>query len=774
MSPCVAKRIRATPGSAISKFVDAQGGSVWRANFYLRKTGDAQESKVVSKPADYDALVYKQFDNAWLNQAEGKTEFVYPAIDAAPSARAVHVGVKHPNHTRVTLLLNGAKAPTVNFAGRDVNKARTVALSRWRGVSLVDGDNQLTAIIADPNGQEIERVTRTISFVAEASRAELALAQSQLVADGQNPPVIAVKVTDGAGRAVYAGRRLTVNIDPPYRAKDLHLIEDQLPLTAPLSAQSSVAVGSDGLARIELEPTLQTGKARLVLELDGGRKEEFIVFLKPALREWIVIGLAEGTGSLERSTAGGGAPSARELMGDGRIAVFAKGAAKGDWLITAAVDTDKKRGDEDDELYDAVDPDSRYSVFGDRSAQQFEAQSRYPVYLKAEKGGFQAMLGDYDTGLTESRLGKYARRFSGVQTTYEGRRFGFSGFVAETNQEFIRDEIAADGTSGPFRLAAAPLVRNSEVIVVEARDRFRPDVIVSTIPLTRYYDYDIDFDTGELLFRLPIAAANDENSFNVIVAEYETSTPVERNIVAGGRSAVRFAKGKAELGVSFIHEEGRSGAVNAQNHLGAVDLRVDVTDTTKLRLEYGLSRRENEIGEKEDGYAILAEADHVSRNITARAYYNETEAGFGLGQQSSATSGVRRYGGEARFRIDEFNSEKTGALGGRFIEAAAYREENLTSGASRSVAEIAFAQESDHDGPARLVSAAVIEKTGAGLKRRSLLATASVSQTFKDLGLTLRASRDQPIAGEKGSRFFPQAYACWFRSALVQQSDLDG
>ena len=60
-----------------------------------------------------------------------------------------------------------------------------------------------------------------------------------------------------------------------------------------------------------------------------------------------------------------------------------------------------------------VDPDRRYAIFGDRSNQQFEAQSRYPIYLKAEKDAFQALIGDFDTGLNKTTLGRYARRLTG-------------------------------------------------------------------------------------------------------------------------------------------------------------------------------------------------------------------------------------------------------------------------------------------------------------------------------------------------------------------------
>jgi hypothetical protein len=39
-------------------------------------------------------------------------------------------------------------------------------------------------------------------------------------------------------------------------------------------------------------------------------------------------------------------------------------------------------------------------------------------------------------------------------------------FAADTRNRFVRDELAADGTSGPFYLTQNPRVRGSERLVV--------------------------------------------------------------------------------------------------------------------------------------------------------------------------------------------------------------------------------------------------------------------------------------------------------------------
>ena len=774
--PVVCEENTRYAGSAISQFVDVQGGSVWRANFYVRKTERAIALEAASAPDDEavtDNLEYKTFDSAWLNKANGKAEFVYPSEGTTPSARSVHIGIKHPNLTTVTLLLNGAKVPGINFAGREVSKNLFVAVSRWRGVDLVDGDNELTAIILDQAGNEVDRVTRTVSFITEAARAEYLPEQSFLVANGRTPPRLAVRLTDGAGRPVHKGRNVSVKIDPPYAARDLQLLEDALPLTTPQSAISTTSIGADGVALIELQPTLETGAAKFSVVLDNQQEVEFTAFIKPELRDWIVVGLAEGGLSYERES-GQGVPAARSLLRDGRAAVFAKGTVKGGWLVTAAVDTDEDRDNSDEAIFQDIDPDARFSVFGDRSEQGFEAESRLPVYLKVEKGGFQTTVGDYNTGLDDTQLGKYSRRLTGVQSIYEGKNFRFRGFAAETTQQFIRDEIAADGTSGPFTLTSAPLVRNSETLIVETRNRFRPDEIIATTPLVRFIDYDIEFQTGEFILRLPVAVAPDEFSFNVLVAEYETSADTTRNLVGGGRGAFRLANDRLEIGLTGIHQEGTPDDADASGDLGAVDLRVEVTDTTRLRFEYGISRNSAAPGEGDGDTtadAILAEVDHVSDRLTARAYYEETDGGYGLGQQSSAVSGIRRYGGEARLRIGEFNSERSGAQGERAVEAAVYREENLITGARRFVADVKLAHQGAFTGAAVGIRR-VVEDTAEGVRRRATLLTTQAQQRFEKLGLTVRASHDQPIGSDESIQF-PQRTTVGFEQTLFHVVRLD-
>ncbi|MCB2112270.1 MAG: hypothetical protein R3C42_04765 [Parvularculaceae bacterium] len=760
-------------GSPRSQFVDAQGGKIWRANFYVRNNGASASKKEDLPPKTFNAdKEYLDYDKIWLNQlSDYSAAFVYPADGVTPSSPSANIGVKHPAGYRAILRVNGREAPEENFAGRDVSIMRTVALSRWKGVDLQAGENRIDVIFKNETGAEVEHISRSIDYIDDVVNAQLVEEETRAFADGGSRPVIAIKVTDGAGRPVRAGHILDVEVSPPYRAATREAIERRAPLDAPLSANAGVPVGQGGVARIELEPTVETGVASVKIRFDDGSQKTFTTYVKPATRDWIVVGLAAGQGGLRKADGALERASGSELIGDGRIAGFAKGTVKGDWLVTIAGDSKSRRGSSDDDLFDVIDPDDRYPLYGDRSIQRFEAQSRYPVYLKAEKNAFKAQFGDFQTGMTRSELARYDRRLSGLQTVYEGERFSFSGFAAETNQAFVRNELAADGTSGPYRLSAAPLVRNSESIVVETRDRFRPDVIVTSTMLVRYADYDIDFETGEIIFRLPVPAADAAFNPNVIVVNYETAAPVERNLTAGGRGAVRFLNGRAEIGASFIHEEA-PGATRANTDIAGADFKIEFTDRDRMRLEYATSLKDGP-GVDERADAIFAEASHTGDRLNAKAYYSRIEPGFGVGQQTSASAGVMRVGAEASARINTFESPDGSARGARYIDAKAYREENLESGASRDIAEIGVRQDSNLTS-GELGLRGVREKPQTGAEREGLFAVAAVKQRFDEIGLSLRAAHERPIAGDDGSSLFPARYQLGFDQRLLDGLTLSG
>lgn len=736
-------------GSSISKFVDASGGTIWRANFYLKRTGEAAE-EVVEKSFD-DNTEYKEYGPAWLNAQTGEPEWVYPDAGRTPSSKSVNIGIKHGPKQTVELKLNGSPASALNYEGQDKSDDELVKMSRWRGLGILDGRNDFVAVVRNADGSVAREIKRTLWFVSEVERATFVDDQSELIADGRTKPVIAIRMEDGAGRAVHAGRIVALSVAEPYRLATDDLFEAEQALTVAVSALGGVTVGNDGIARVELEPTLQTGKVRLEVELENGKTTEIDAYLRPEKRDWIIVGLATAGAGYEGAGSGELKPVA-----DDRVALFAKGMIKGDWLLTLAVDTAKRRGVSDESLFDRIDPQAYYTLYGDRTYQYSEAESRYPVFVKLEKETAQLLFGDYDTDLTDTELGRYSRRLSGLRAVYEGEKVSVTGFAAETNQNFVKDELAADGTSGPFVLTQAPMVRNSEFISVETRNRFRPDEVLSRQLLSRYVDYDIDFTTGEIFFRQPINTVDENFNPNIIIVDYETATTADRDIIAGGRAAIRpFADDRLEAGVTLIREEGGDANTDRVGSLAAVDLTAKVSDHTEIRAELAQSETDSSDDiEDRDGSAYLAEVLHTRERLQLRGYIREDEDGFGVGQQTSATAGIRRLGAEGEAVLSETLTEDDRRLTNSF-EGQAYSETLLGSGAKRSVVEGLVRRDAEAFGAS--LGLRGVKEDFNDEERSSVLLTSSIRRTFARRGLSFIANHEQPLTQEGDeSSLFPQ------------------
>ena len=744
-------------GSAFSQFVEIKGGGLWRANFYLKRNGDALAQK--QETVFNDRTEYKNFDAGWLDTQTPDTGWVYPDPGRTPSVPSVNIGIKHPPGQTVALMLNGHKVAQKNFEARDSNKTRTVMLSRWRGVDILEGDNSFEAVFKDKTGKTVKTLARNIHYVKIIARASALPDQSLLVADGRTNPVLAVRLEDEAGRPVHAGRIAQIDIAAPYNLLNKSRLEGEQEMVSPNSARADIVAGPDGIARIELEPTLQTGKVTIIVTLDNGRRLELFMYLEPEKRDWIIVGLAEGSAaynSLKNKSQALSFGAAEDLVTDGRVAFFAKGLIKGNWLLTLAVDTQQRRGTRDGDFNTEIDPNAYYTLYGDRSYSAFEAASRYPVYIKLEKRSFYAMFGDFSTNITEGKLTRYNRHLSGFKSEYLGKTFQAIGYGAQTNQGFAKDEIAAQGTSGPYFLSNAPILANSETITIETRDRVRADVILERRILTRHLDYTLDNLTGQIIFRLPVDVSDSAFNPNVIVVDYETAQDAERNLSYGGRVQKQIMADKVQIGSTFVHEGGNGNGAGAQASMIGAEIIAQVTRGTEFRAEIATSRNKQSAGDDfKTANAYLAEINHTSKKLTANVYIRSEQAGFGLRQRSTSTIDVRRYGASASYLISQFENDKTGRRGNRNVTASLYREDNLNTGDSRTLAEMNFSQESDSlSGSVGL--RAVQDDLGAGNERRSILAVIRARHVLPKHGATFQITREQPLGGKGNVDDFPQ------------------
>ncbi|UCF29782.1 MAG: OmpA family protein [bacterium] len=611
-------------------------------------------------------------DLAWLETSDSNLEWIHPDDDYAPAIPAIHLAVKHHPGSSIRLLINGEEVSPLNFEGTEVNRLKTAALSLWRGVNIREGGNRLAAVALDAAGQETGRVERVIHYSSPPVKAELIPEMSKLIADGRAPPVFAVRLTDREGHPARRGIIGQFKVDPPH----VSLEDRDDTLSGNSGGYSRFTVGDDGIALLKLAPTVRTGEARLRVVLGGGDRE-IAAWLNPAGRDWILVGLAEGT--VGYNTVSGhmegleDADIEEDLYGDGRVALFAKGRIKGEWLLTLAYDSSRDDGDVGNSLAQTIDPDTYYTLYGDDAEQDYEAASAGKLYLKIEGRQFYALFGDYDTGLTVTDLSRYSRSLTGLKAERKTDTFSFNLFAADTDQAFIKDEIRGDGTSGLYRLSHGDLVINSDKVTIETRDRFRSEVILVSREMTRHIDYDIDYQAGTLFFKEPVNSR--DSGFNpvFIVVDYETSSASGSDLTLGGRGSVSIPETGIEVGASVIHE----GQGARDGDLVGLDITAAVGRGTEIRAEAARTDRESPAtGEK--GSAYVVEVTHASDTVKGAVYLRRQEAEFGLGQQNGSETGTRKFGLEAVYRINSNWS----------VSGQGYRQDNLTTDDRRDVTEV--------------------------------------------------------------------------------------
>ncbi len=677
------------------------------------------------------------FDREWLKTAEPGIGWLWPQPGFSPAIPSLRVAIKHPTGHRVSLLLDGAEVSPLTFEERVEIASAPVAVSKWRGIHLKEGSNRFELIVYNGSGEIVGRLDHTVHYSGPPVRADFSPEHSVLTADGKSPPVIAVRLTDRDGFPAREGVVGEFSVDAPYRplrkreavANDLRSPQDRPRYT----------VGPNGIALIELEPTTRTGEAILRFKL-ADRDQDVRAWLNPEAREWILVGLAEGTvgyntitGNMESLPAG----VEEHLYEDGRIAFFAKGQVRGEWLVTAAYDSDKPR-QRDRSLFQTIDPDTYYTLYGDASQQDYEAPSASKLFLKIERSQFYALWGDYDTGLTVTELSRYSRSLTGFKTELDTGRYVLSAFASETAQAFVRDEIRGDGTSGLYRLSRRDIVLNSEKIVIETRDRLRNEIVLSSVPLVRHLDYNIDYDDGALFFKAPVPSRDENLDPVFIIVDYEAADRGDRKVTWGGRGAVRLLDQQLELGATVVHE----GGVGTDGSLYGVDSTWHITDQTRLRAEAAYTER-TQADEEDDGVAWLAEVLHRGRDLDGRVYYRETRQGFGLGHQAGSEIGARKYGLDAAWRYTDHLR----------LEGVAYHQDYLDTGARRDVAEGALRYQAPRH-TAHFGLRQVDDRLGDGQVNRSTQALIGGSwQALPRLGL--RATHEQSLAGNNESRDFP-------------------
>lgn len=697
-----------------------------------------------------DELVAAGAKADWFESADAPgVAWLFPAEDYNPRAPASRIAIGHlPGQTVTLRTAEGEAVSGLNFEGVKTSPDRRRAASVWRSVPLQPGRNEFVAEVRNGDGSLAAELHRVVHFSGMPVRAELVPEKSILVADGIHRPVVAVRFIDRDGHPVRAGITGPLRLAAPYRTWQEVQHEQERQLAGMDRADPQYLVeGDEGVAYIELAPTTDSGNALFEFsfqpEQGPQRLQEVRAWLAPQARDWVVVGFAESTvgyNTLKDNTQAL-AGTEEGAYSDGQVSLYAKGRVLGKWLLTMAYDSDKTR--ERQSLLGVIDPQQFYTLYGDGAEQRPDAASQDKLYLKLERGQFYALFGDYDTGLTQTKLSRYNRTLNGFKAENAGGPVVFTAFGAETPQNFARDEIQGNGTSGLYRLTQAGIVLNSEKIRLETRDRLHSEKIVESKFLTRHIDYDIDYAAGTLFFHQPVPSRDPGFNPIFIVAEYETLGTADKAQNLGGRVGVDLAQGRVQAGVTTIHEENSLG----QSDLAGVDARVRVGQDTEVRVEAAQTRGEVATLTPE-GLAWLAEVEHHSGRYDALVYARRQEPEFGLKQQNLSEAGTQKVGADGQVRL----AKKWSVLG------QIYQQESLMTDTQRDAALMKL-QYKAANGGASIGLQAINDRANsgalAGQDFRSDQLTLGANRLFFKQKLELTAQAESAVGGNRESLDYP-------------------
>lgn len=333
----------------------------------------------------------------------------------------------------------------------------------------------------------------------------------------------------------------------------------------------------------------------------GGQTAEGSIGFLPEMRDLLATGLIEGVVNFRnRSNAGLISPVQHHDAFDrdirrwekqfnngkanasARTAFFVKGRIKGEYLLTAAYDSDKDvRG----RLLRDIQPEEFYPVYGDASLRGFDARSAERLYVRIDNKRSYLLYGDFQTGDTlatttgiggsgavpQRSLGTYNRTATGLGWHFESERVRSNVFAIEDSLRQVIEEFRSQG-SGPYALRNNAVLEGSERVELVVRDRNQPSRIISVKPLARLVDYSFEPFSGRILLNQFLPSFDSDLNPVSLRITYELDQQTEKFWVIGADGQLKLTE-KLEVGAAAVEDQNphapfKMGSVNAGYRFG--------------------------------------------------------------------------------------------------------------------------------------------------------------------------------------------------------------
>lgn len=379
-----------------------------------------------------------------------------------------------------------------------------------------------------------------------------------------------------------------------------------------------IAVPLDGAQNFVARQIMPAGPQQVSVKVlnDRGEGLEFTRNLTVAADDAFFVGLADLTAG-QRSVSGpidlvtGDPNLGRRDFVNGQLAFYYKGLIKGQWLLTAAADTQEQpvrdlfsnfaRKDPED-LLRRIDPNRYYPVYGDDSTTVQDAPTSGKFYVRLDRGDSSVLWGNFQTQLSGTDFIQYARtlygldiRYRSPQTTTLGeKKSSVDAFWADPGTLESRQEFRGTGGS-LYYLQNQDISVGSEQMWVEVRDR-DSGIVQSVTALVPTQDYDINYLQGRILLHSPLAATanaatlvhgaglDGDPVYLVTTYEYVPDFSTPSSLAIGGHASQWFGD-HLQLGLSSFHQ----GEPGDEQDLRGVNGTWRYKPGTYLKAEYAHS-----------------------------------------------------------------------------------------------------------------------------------------------------------------------------------------
>ncbi len=551
--------------------------------------------------------------------------WIWPLPDARTGAtysRDGRVIVAVSPGTRPILYINDQPV-TEDSLGALIENARAGAqLAAWYGVELPVGTSRLSVRGTDDFGNERVLAAAEVIRPGDATKLVIEPPVEVLDADGLSQAQLTLRLIDKRGAPAVGTSFVTLEAEIPGTDRIVQFAGDDVQPTTPGFQVRTRA----GAAVVELVAPDTPGEVRVTaVDASGLEAETEVTFASP-MRDMIAVGLVELTGSVyDLETALEPADDDRfpnSMETDGRVAVFLKGMVRGNVLLTLAYDSEASRSEG---LFRDIDPEAYYPIYGDAGLRGFDAQSRSKLYVRVENENGSVMWGDFRTDATgDQRLFRTQRTLTGVNAERRGENWMLQGFAAEASERERVERIRGQGTALSIVLPGAPIVTNSETLIVETRAKDNPGLIIEERTLVLFRDYLLDDDSGRLILKEPLPAFDSEGNPVFLLARYETEGEEADALVAGVRSETLVDENTLAFAGATLDET----TTEIDRNL-TVSVGLERTfDAGRAYAEAGLSDTELEAGGDTSGLAYRLGIEAKTRIGDVRAEYAEAETDF--------------------------------------------------------------------------------------------------------------------------------------------------